>query len=52
MTVIADRRNYDEGVAVTLRPYPDRTLLDYLRENASKWPSRPALFFKGATTAA
>ena len=50
MTVIADRRNYDEGVAVTLRPYPDRTLLDYLRENASKWPSRPALFFKGATT--
>ncbi|MEO7369193.1 MAG: AMP-binding protein, partial [Gemmatimonadaceae bacterium] len=27
-----------------------RTLLDYLSENAEKWPTRPALFFKGATT--
>lgn len=47
---MSDRRNYDEGVAKTLRPYPQRTLLDYLRENAAQWPSRPALFFKGATT--
>ncbi len=50
MTAMSDRRNYDEGVAKTLRPYPQRTLLDYLRENAAQWPSRPALFFKGATT--
>jgi long-chain acyl-CoA synthetase len=40
---------YDEGVAATLAPYPDRTLLDYLRESAEKWPDRPALLFKGAT---
>src|SRR5687767_2487454 len=43
-------RNYDEGVARTLVPYPDRTLLDYLRETAASWPDRPALLFKGATT--
>jgi long-chain acyl-CoA synthetase len=40
---------YDDGVAATLVPYPDRTLLDYLRESAAKWPDRPALLFKGAT---
>ena len=40
---------YDDGVAATLEPYPDRTLLDYLRESAEKWPDRPALLFKGAT---
>jgi long-chain acyl-CoA synthetase len=50
MTAMSDRRNYDEGVAKTLKPYPQRTLLDYLRENAAQWPKRPALFFKGATT--
>ncbi len=50
MTEMPDRRNYDAGVAKTLRPYPQRTLLDYLSENAEKWPSHPALFFKGATT--
>ncbi len=43
-------RNYDEGVATTLAPYPDKTLLDYLRETAATWPDRPALLFKGATT--
>ncbi|MEO8194882.1 MAG: long-chain fatty acid--CoA ligase [Gemmatimonadales bacterium] len=40
---------YDEGVPHTLEPYPHLTLLDYLRESAEKWPSRPALLFKGAT---
>lgn len=40
---------YDEGVPRTLEPYPDRTLLDFLRESASSWPERPALLFKGAT---
>ena len=44
------RRNYDEGVPRTLAPYPELTLLDYLRQNAAQWPRRPALFFKGATT--
>ena len=41
--------NYDEGVPATLEPYPDRTLVDYLRESASRWPDRPALLFKGST---
>lgn len=50
MTEMLDRRNYDPGVAKTLQPYPQRTLLDYLSENAEKWPKCPALFFKGATT--
>ena len=42
-------RNYDDGVPRSLEPYPDLTLLDYLRQNAASWPGRPALFFKGAT---
>ncbi|MEP6507020.1 MAG: AMP-binding protein [Gemmatimonadales bacterium] len=50
MTEMLDRRNYDPGVAKSLQPYPQRTLLNYLSENAEKWPTRPALFFKGATT--
>jgi long-chain acyl-CoA synthetase len=40
---------YDEGVPSTLEPYPERTLLDYLAENARNWPDRPALLFKGAS---
>ncbi len=40
---------YDEGVPYTLEPYPERTLVDYLSENARNWPDRPALLFKGAT---
>ena len=41
--------NYDEGVPRSLEPYPDRTLIDYLREASAKWADRPALLFKGAT---
>ncbi|HUQ98739.1 MAG TPA: AMP-binding protein, partial [Gemmatimonadaceae bacterium] len=41
--------SYDEDVPATLEPYPDRTLMDYLRESATRWPSRAALLFKGAT---
>src|SRR4051812_47966591 len=41
--------NYDDEVPPTLEPYPDRTLMDYLRESASRWPDRPALLFKGST---
>ena len=42
-------QNYDDGVPHSLAPYPELTLLDYLRQNAASWPARPALFFKGAT---
>jgi long-chain acyl-CoA synthetase len=40
--------NYDEDVPTTLEPYPDRSLTDYLRESATRWPDRPALLFKGS----
>ena len=41
--------NYDDGVLSTLEPYPDRSLTDFLREAAARWPDRPALLFKGST---
>jgi len=41
--------NYDDGVPSTLEPYPNRSLTEYLREGASRWPDRPALLFKGST---
>jgi long-chain acyl-CoA synthetase len=41
--------NYDDGVPSTLEPYPSRSLSDYLRESAGRWPERPALLFKGST---
>ncbi len=41
--------NYDDGVPSTLEPYPDRSLTDFLREAAARWPDRPALLFKGST---
>ena len=41
--------NYDEDVPESLEPYPERTLVDCLRDASSKWPDRPALLFKGAT---
>jgi long-chain acyl-CoA synthetase len=41
--------NYDDGVPSTLEPYPNRSLTDYLREAAGRWPDRPALLFKGST---
>lgn len=40
--------NYDEDVPDTLEPYPDRSLTDYLRDSATRWPDRPALLFKGS----
>jgi len=43
--------NYDDGVPSTLEPYPDRSLTDFLREAAARWPDRPALLFKGSTIA-
>jgi long-chain acyl-CoA synthetase len=41
--------NYDDGVPATLEPYPSRSLTDYLRESAGRWPDSPALLFKGST---
>src|SRR5215212_5802919 len=42
------RRNYDAEVPRTLAPYPDLTLVDYLRQNAAEAPEHPAILFKGA----
>jgi long-chain acyl-CoA synthetase len=41
-------RHYDEGVPKTLRPYPERTLLDYIEDAAREHPNHPALLFKGS----
>lgn len=41
--------NYDDGVPPSLEPYPSRSLSDYLRTSAARWPDRPALLFKGST---
>jgi long-chain acyl-CoA synthetase len=40
---------YDKGVPHSLKPYPDKTLLDILREAVQKGADRPALLFKGAS---
>ena len=42
-------QGYDEGVPTTLKPYPERTLLDYLSESSRNWPDRPAMLFKGSS---
>ena len=41
--------HYDPDVPRSITPYPDRTLLDYLRDLACDEPGRPALLFKGAS---
>jgi long-chain acyl-CoA synthetase len=40
-------KHYDEGVPKTLRPYPERTLLDYIADSAREKPDVPAILFKG-----
>ncbi|OGP83116.1 MAG: AMP-dependent synthetase [Deltaproteobacteria bacterium RBG_16_54_11] len=40
-------KHYDEGVPHTLKPYPQRTLIDIVRESAAQRPDHPALLFKG-----
>jgi len=42
-------QHYDSDVRPSLEPYPDKTLLDYLRSLASEHGDKPALLFKGAT---
>jgi long-chain acyl-CoA synthetase len=39
---------YDPGVPKTLIPYPEKTLLDIVGENAMERPDHPAMYFKGA----
>jgi long-chain acyl-CoA synthetase len=41
-------KHYDEGVPHSLQPYPQKTLLDLVRETVSQRPDHPALHFKGA----
>jgi len=41
-------KHYDSSVPHSLQPYPERTLVDVLREAARQRPGHPALFFKGA----
>jgi len=41
-------KQYDEGVPRTLRPYPERTLVDVVSETARLRPDHPAMLFKGA----
>ncbi len=48
MTASSWLSNYDDDVPPTLEPYPDRSLTDYLRDSATRWPDRPALLFKGS----
>ena len=38
---------YDREVPRTLEPYPDRTLLTYVKEAAAERPDHPAVLFKG-----
>jgi long-chain acyl-CoA synthetase len=40
-------KHYDDGVAHTLQPYPQSTLLDVMKAAAQQQPHYPALFFKG-----
>ena len=42
-------RHYDRDVPPSLAPYPVKTLVDYIRENADARPGGPAIFFKGST---
>jgi long-chain acyl-CoA synthetase len=41
--------HYDSDVNPSLEPYPEKTLLDYLKALASDHGDKPALLFKGAT---
>ena len=42
-------QHYDPGVPSSLAPYPAKTLVEYLRENAAQRPDGPAVIFKGTT---
>ena len=40
-------RHYDKGVPHTLHPYPEKTLVDFLRKSAEEQAEHPAMYFKG-----
>jgi len=42
-------RHYDPDVPPSLAPYPQKTLVDYVRDNADARPDGSAIYFKGAT---
>src|SRR5512136_499539 len=41
-------KSYDPTLPRTLRPYPEKTILDVIGETARERPDHPALIFKGA----
>jgi len=41
-------KHYDAGVPHTLQPYPQKTLLNIVKETTSQRPNHPALIFKGS----
>ena len=41
--------SYDRGVPASLAPYPNRTILDFVADQARTRGGRPALLFKGAS---
>lgn len=40
-------KSYDPGMPHSLKPYPEQTLLEVLRETVRQRPEHPALIFKG-----
>jgi long-chain acyl-CoA synthetase len=40
-------KSYDPGMPYTLKPYPERTLLDVVRDTVHQRPNHTALIFKG-----
>ena len=49
MTLTPWLGHYDPGVPPSISPYPNRTLLDFVSESATRDPNHPAILFKGAT---
>jgi len=41
-------KHYDRGVPHTLKPYPERTLVDVVTDAAQQRPDHPSLYFQGA----
>ena len=43
-------KNYEPGMPRTLKPYPEKTLIDVIRETATERPQHISLIFKGRKT--
>ncbi len=41
--------NYDKGVPHSLQPYPEQTLVDFVRATAEECPEKTIMFFKGVS---